>query len=256
MPTDDTNLALRAARLVATRGEVEQGAVLEPAQGHPGGGRHGGRLGRRRRRARGLRSGLAHRDVARRACTRWPASLGSDVAFALVGGTAIGQGRGEQISPALARGQYHWVLALSATGLSTAAVYAEHDRLATGHQPAEPRVADAVMQALRTGDAVALGRSLRNDLQRAAVSLRPELGDLVEPGAGVRRPRRRRERLGADRRLPGARPRARARPVGGAHGVRRLRAGQARARPGARRPHRRPAEDPVSTKGRAWPTTW
>ncbi|GAB3681002.1 4-(cytidine 5'-diphospho)-2-C-methyl-D-erythritol kinase [Angustibacter aerolatus] len=181
VPTDDTNLALRAARLVATRGEVEQGAVLELRKGIPvAGGMAGGSADAA---AALVACDLAWRTgMSRAELHEMAGELGSDVAFALVGGTAIGQGRGEQISPALARGQYHWVLALSATGLSTAAVYAEHDRLATGHQLAEPRVADAVMQALRTGDAVALGRSLRNDLQRAAVSLRPELGDLVELG--------------------------------------------------------------------------
>ncbi len=58
------------------------------------------------------------------------ATVGSDVAFALLGGTAVGRGRGEQLTPALAPAtQYHWVLAFADGQLSTPAVYAALDRL-------------------------------------------------------------------------------------------------------------------------------
>jgi 4-diphosphocytidyl-2-C-methyl-D-erythritol kinase len=100
------------------------------------------------------------------------AKLGSDVPFALVGGTAVGIGRGEQVTPALTRGTFHWVFAVADRGLSTPAVYAEIDRLRSGERVPAPRVPDAVMSALRSGDAHALGRALSNDLQRAACSLR------------------------------------------------------------------------------------
>jgi 4-diphosphocytidyl-2-C-methyl-D-erythritol kinase len=181
VPTDHTNLAVRAARLVARRAGVETGAHLLLHKGIPvAGGMAGG--------SADAAAALVACDAVWNACLdrsellELAADLGSDVAFALVGGTAIGSGRGEQITPALARGQYHWVLALSDEGLSTPDVYGEFDRLTAGRVLPEPRVSDEVMQALRSGDSTALGQALRNDLQAAACSLRPDLGDVLDVG--------------------------------------------------------------------------
>jgi len=110
------------------------------------------------------------------------ACLGSDVPFALRGGTALGTGRGERLTPVLGQGTYAWVLGLADGGLSTPAVYAELDRLrATGPVTV---VGDPVgtLAALRGGDPVALGRALANDLQAAAVALRPPLRRLLATG--------------------------------------------------------------------------
>jgi 4-diphosphocytidyl-2-C-methyl-D-erythritol kinase len=108
------------------------------------------------------------------------AELGSDVPFCLVGGTALGTGRGEQVSPVLARGTYHWVLGCSERGLSTKAVYAEHDRLR--RRDGTPQVRPQLMSALVTADPVELGAALHNDLQAAALSLRPELQEGLDIG--------------------------------------------------------------------------
>jgi 4-diphosphocytidyl-2-C-methyl-D-erythritol kinase len=111
------------------------------------------------------------------------AGLGSDVAFLLVGGTALGTGRGEVISPVLAVGEYHWVLAVADFGLATPAVYAEYDRLrAAGVLTDESPAPDGVLAAVRAGDVVALGKSLSNDLQPAALSLRPQLARVLDAG--------------------------------------------------------------------------
>jgi 4-diphosphocytidyl-2-C-methyl-D-erythritol kinase len=110
------------------------------------------------------------------------ASLGSDVPFMLTGGTAIGQGHGDQLTSALSRGTYHWVLALSSVGLSTPAVYAECDRLRAELDISEPRISDQLMQALLSGDAKAVGASLSNDLQSAACTLRPALSLVLDVG--------------------------------------------------------------------------
>jgi 4-diphosphocytidyl-2-C-methyl-D-erythritol kinase len=181
VPVDRANLAMRAAHLLAARAGVRLDARITLRKGIPvAGGMAGGSADA----AAALvgcdlawRTGMSKAELLSMA-----GELGSDVAFALVGGTAIGAGRGEQITPALARGQYHWVLALSDQGLSTAEVYAEHDRLMNGRPVPQPRVTDAVMQALRRGDSESLGRALRNDLQTAACSLRPALADLLDVG--------------------------------------------------------------------------
>jgi 4-diphosphocytidyl-2-C-methyl-D-erythritol kinase len=106
------------------------------------------------------------------------AKVGSDVPFALLGGTAVGQGRGEQLTAALAAGTYHWVLAFATGGLSTPEVYAACDRLRSAHAATDgdgPGLSTELMAALRTGDPAEVGPLLSNDLQPAAVSLRPDL---------------------------------------------------------------------------------
>ena len=181
VPAGKDNLALRAAALLAERAGVSDGVRLSVTKDVPV--------------AAGLAGGSADAAAALVACDAlWQtgmtrdelrelaAELGSDVPFSLLGGTALGTGRGEQLTPALARGDYHWVLALSEGSLSTPAVYAECDRLRAGRVLPEPRVPDAMMQALRSGDAEALGRCLVNDLQPAAVSLMPELERVLEVG--------------------------------------------------------------------------
>jgi 4-diphosphocytidyl-2-C-methyl-D-erythritol kinase len=114
--------------------------------------------------------------------------IGSDVPFLLHGGNAVGMGRGELISPALARGEFHWVFAVADTGLATPDVYRELDRLRDeqtrdgSRKAPHPQVPEAVMAALRGGDAPELGKALSNDLQRAALSLKPRLRLVLEVG--------------------------------------------------------------------------
>jgi 4-diphosphocytidyl-2-C-methyl-D-erythritol kinase len=124
-------------------------------------------------------AGLSHAELAEVA-----AKVGSDVGFALLGGTAVGLGRGDQVTPALAAGTYHWVLAFAAEQLSTPAVYAACDRLraAQAAPPAPPQLNTALMAALRLGDPAELGPLLSNDLQPAAVSLLPRLRQALAAG--------------------------------------------------------------------------
>jgi 4-diphosphocytidyl-2-C-methyl-D-erythritol kinase len=123
------------------------------------------------------------------------AGIGSDVAFGLLGGTAIGMGRGEQVTPALVSGTFHWVLAFATGGLSTADIYAACDRIRAtwagrqrkAREPApasvpEPVLDNALMTALRSGDPGELGPLLSNDLQAAAISLRPDLRRTLAAG--------------------------------------------------------------------------
>jgi 4-diphosphocytidyl-2-C-methyl-D-erythritol kinase len=110
------------------------------------------------------------------------AGLGSDVAFLLHGGSALGTGRGEAISPVLGTGEYHWVLAVADGGLSTPAVYAELDRLRAEEHVSPIGDPDGVLSALRAGDVVALGTVLANDLHPAALRLRPQLQRVLDTG--------------------------------------------------------------------------
>jgi 4-diphosphocytidyl-2-C-methyl-D-erythritol kinase len=108
--------------------------------------------------------------------------LGSDVPFSLLGGTALGLGRGERLSSLMVRGTFHWVFATARVGLSTPAVYGAFDRLVEGRVVPDPVADEAVLSALIAGDARALGRALHNDLQEPALRLRPTLGDVLDAG--------------------------------------------------------------------------
>ncbi|OAA25117.1 4-diphosphocytidyl-2-C-methyl-D-erythritol kinase [Frankia sp. EI5c] len=182
VPTGRDNLAVRAAYLVAEAAGVRGEAVhLSLSKGIPV--------------AAGMAGGSADAAAALVACDAlWgtgldretlvelASRLGSDVPFPLTGGTALGTGRGEQLTDVLARGEYHWVFALADGGLSTPAVYAEFDRLAEGRLRTGPTSADAVLAALRGGDPEELGAALVNDLQPAALRLRPSLRRVLESG--------------------------------------------------------------------------
>jgi 4-diphosphocytidyl-2-C-methyl-D-erythritol kinase len=171
------NLAVRAARALALRAGVRDGVHLEIDKAIPVAG--------------GMAGGSADAAAALVACdalwgtgcdrtdlTEIAAELGSDVPFALHGGTALGTGRGQRLTEVMARGQYHWVLALADGGLSTPRVYATHDQLA---QPPGPSP-DGVIAALRSGDPHQLGATLSNDLQPAALRLRPALRRVLSAG--------------------------------------------------------------------------
>ena len=125
------------------------------------------------------RAGLAQQDLCEVA-----AQVGSDVAFAVLGGTAVGRGRGERLTPALMPAtQYHWVLTLADGYLSTPQVYGTLDRMRAGRDaPAEPRLSTVVMAALRAGDPEELGHSLSNDLQAPAVAMFPALRKTLAAG--------------------------------------------------------------------------
>ncbi|MFL6153570.1 MAG: 4-(cytidine 5'-diphospho)-2-C-methyl-D-erythritol kinase [Ornithinibacter sp.] len=180
VPEGGDNLAMRAARLVQARFEVEP-VHISIRKGIPvSGGMAGGSAD-----AAATLVALDHLwglDLDREEVEELGADLGSDVPFLVAGGTAMGSGRGEMLAPVLARGTYHWVFALAEGGLSTPAVYAECDRLRGDADVPEPVATPALMSALRSGDPRELAPQLSNDLQEAAVSLRPDLGEVLAAG--------------------------------------------------------------------------
>lgn len=181
VPLDDSNLALRAARLLAERSGVDRPVALHIDKGVPVAG--------------GLAGGSADGAAALLACdTLWElgtprdellalaGALGSDVPFALVGGSAAGHGRGELVTPLEDNGDWSWVLLTFAEGMSTPAVYGEYDVLHAGLQLAEPEIPSHLIEALRSGDAHALAGAVGNDLQPASLRLRPALEEPLRAG--------------------------------------------------------------------------
>ena len=181
VPDDHSNLAAKAAQLMAQEFDIDIDAHIEVKKSIPvAGGMAGGSAD-----AAAVIVGidaLYHLGATRDEMLEIGAKLGSDVPFMINGGTAIGQGRGDQLTAALSRGTYHWVLALSTVGLSTPAVYTECDRLRAGQEIAAPQTSDLLMQALLAADPKSVGSALVNDLQAAACSLRPALDLVLEVG--------------------------------------------------------------------------
>lgn len=185
--TDGSNLAIRAARLLARVTGYRQGVHLEIEKNVPIAGGMGG--GSADAAATLLACDtLWGTDLAREELIDLASQLGSDVPFAFTGGTAIGTGRGDQLSPALAKGQFQWVLALADFGMSTPEVYAELDQHRLRHSqdifPADPQpqVDAAVLQALRAGDPHMLAEVVHNDLQAPALHLKPSLAAVIQLG--------------------------------------------------------------------------
>jgi 4-diphosphocytidyl-2-C-methyl-D-erythritol kinase len=184
LPLDETNLIIRAAKALAARARVPAYARLHLRKTIPlAGGLAGG--------SADAAATLLACDLlwgtgfAREELAEVGATLGSDVPFLLHGGTALGTGRGEAISPILARPTtWHWVVAFADGGLATPEVYDRLDTLrASPWPPTALTSADALMGALRQRDPDVLGAALGNDLQAAALALRPELADVLKAGS-------------------------------------------------------------------------
>ena len=180
LPVDERNLAVRAALLLARTTGVREGVDLLLRKRVPVAG--------------GMAGGSADAAAALVACNQlWgtglnlaeltglAARLGADVPFPLLGATAVGHGRGDDLSPLMTRGTYQWVFALAHEGLSTPVVFARFDELAAaaGRAPVTREVPGALTAALRTGDPGALAPALHNDLQAAAVDLRPAIAEVI-----------------------------------------------------------------------------
>ncbi|MGW3095705.1 4-(cytidine 5'-diphospho)-2-C-methyl-D-erythritol kinase [Streptomyces sp. NPDC001102] len=181
VPLDRTNLAARAAIALAERRGIEPAVHLHIAKDIPvAGGMAGGS-------ADGAGALLACDALWRTGASRAEllaicAELGSDVPFSLVGGAALGTGRGEQLTALEVGGTFHWVFAMAGRGLSTPAVFREFDRLTEGLEVPEPVASQELLDALAKGDADALAAAVSNDLQPAALSLFPELADTLATG--------------------------------------------------------------------------
>lgn len=185
VPTDKRNLAWQAAELMAEHVGRQPDVEITLEKSIPvAGGMAGGSADAAA--VLVAMNELWELGVPRRDLHAMAAELGSDVPFVLHGGTALGTGRGEELTTVLARNSFHWVLAFGAGGLSTAAVYAEIDRLRSrGTLADESTRLDSpqpLLSALSTGDPRQLAPLLGNDLQPAALSLEPGLRRTLRAG--------------------------------------------------------------------------
>lgn len=180
VPLDGNNIAIRAGRVLAAHHGLDRAARIEIRKGIPVAG--------------GMAGGSADAAATLVALDRlWDAGtsdadlfglaagLGSDVPFGLVGRNALGSGRGEQVEQLPgATTIRHWVVVPATAGLSTPDVYRRYDELAPA-APAQPAAPYRLVEFIE--DPVeALAPLLHNDLQAAALDLRPELGTLLAAG--------------------------------------------------------------------------
>jgi 4-diphosphocytidyl-2-C-methyl-D-erythritol kinase len=203
VPEDGNNLALRAVRALRQAVAARGAAAADGPDAAAGLGGVAVTIAKRIPVAGGMAGGSADAAAALVACNElWGAGLsqaelcavaagiGSDVAFPVLGGTAIGQGRGEQltsVSP-VAPATYHWVLAFADGHLSTPTVFRALDKQRAGQQVPEPELSGELMAALHTGDVDRLGAAIINDLQDPALALFPALRKTLDAGreAGAR----------------------------------------------------------------------
>ena len=162
LPTDGSNLVLRAARLFFAetglpvpdlRFDLEKRI---PSQAGLGGGSSDAAAVLLAMRT------LYAPEVSDAELARMAARLGSDVPFFIRGGTALATGRGERLAP-LPRLREGWfVIVKPPEGFSTPAMYRRLDEL-----PPEPHRPDGMTAALETGDVRAVAAVLCNSFERA-----------------------------------------------------------------------------------------
>jgi 4-diphosphocytidyl-2-C-methyl-D-erythritol kinase len=131
--------------------------------------------------------------VATGTLERIAAGLGADVPGQLRPGVSVGTGAGEVVEPVPDLPEHRLMVVPQPFSLSTPEVFREADRLGlprSGEAIGSLRSAvQAAVRGSRTGPELLPGRLLVNDLQAAALSLRPEIGEALTLG----------RRAGADR---------------------------------------------------------
>ena len=181
IPAGEDNLAWRAVLLLAKHVEREPNVRVVINKGIPvAGGMAGGSSD-----AAATLVGLAalwRLEISREELTGLAEQLGSDVPFCMHGGTALGTGRGERLIPVLSRHSFDWVIAFDHKGLPTPEVFAELDRLRAEASPQRAGAVEPVLEALASGDPRQLALLLCNDLQAAAIALRPALRRTLRAG--------------------------------------------------------------------------
>jgi 4-diphosphocytidyl-2C-methyl-D-erythritol kinase len=176
IPVDGSNLVIKAALELARHVGIEKPQpmrfVIEkrvpPAAGMAGGSADAAASLVALNRAWGL-------DLSSIELSKVAGKIGSDVPFALLGGTALGLDTGIELTPLPPLGVHFALLVFSTPGLLTADVFLEFDRLfPAGNLTKTP---DQVRNEYESGIGKILGD---NSLEVAAYSLRPDLFGMAQ----------------------------------------------------------------------------
>jgi len=180
VPTGPDNLVWRAAALLAERRDPGSAVRIEIDKQIPVAG--------------GMAGGSADAAAALLGCAGlWgldeaelpglASQLGSDVAFGLLGGTALGTGRGELLEPLPTTGELHWVLVPADFGIAAGDAYRELDRLrAEGAAPPPALDVTGLRAAFASRQVDEVAAALHNDLEPACLSLAPALREVLTAG--------------------------------------------------------------------------
>lgn len=180
VPLDETNIVWKAHALISAHSASGGPVRIDIDKTIPvAGGMAGGS-------ADGAASLIALNELWQAGCPvetlfELARQLGSDVPFSLVGGAAIGRGRGDVLQPFATDRPLHVVVVTSGIQLSTPLVYATLDAMRGEQKVAVPdALPDEFLTAWRLADAHALAPLLHNDLEPVALSLEPSLGAVME----------------------------------------------------------------------------
>lgn len=169
---DDSNIAIRAGRALAAHHGLVWAAAIDIQKAIPvAGGMAGGSAD-----AAATLVALEELwglDTSVEDLVSIAADLGSDVPFALYGGTALGGGRGEVVTPIEAPATLWWLVVPHPIGLPTPSVFRHFDHLGLGDD--HPLIDEELVAALAAGDVAAIASAVGNELQPAAYDLRPDL---------------------------------------------------------------------------------
>jgi len=174
VPTDDSNLVVRAVRLLAAEAGETRGLEVDLVKEIPSGAGLGGGSSD----AAAALVGAAEAwgiDWPRSRLATLAAQLGSDVPFFLEGGPAIASGRGERLVAVGGMPALHAVIACPAAGLSTAAVYAR-----CTPDAAQRGAAERLAAAFMAGDLGTAFAAMHNTLEPPARALAADVGRLLD----------------------------------------------------------------------------
>jgi len=176
IPSDGTNLAARAAVLLADRCGIAPSVHIHIDKRIPVCG--------------GMAGGSTDAAAVLLACNAFwgtgleipelsalGATLSVDVPFCLLGGAAIGRGRGDVLDPVPVAQPFHWVFAIAHEGLSTPAMFKALDdrRERTGSSIAAAALPDGLLRAFASGDPRRLAKEMVNDFDSVAAEVCPSL---------------------------------------------------------------------------------
>lgn len=174
VPNDQRNLAYKAAKLMMTRYNLQQGVTITLDKAIPIAAGLAGGSSDAAATFRGMNR-LFELGLPLETLSELAAEIGSDISFCVYGQTALCQGRGEKLTH-LPKPPASWVvLAKPDISVSTADVYGA---LELSDEDVIPT--NDCLKALETGDYQLLINSLGNDLEKVTIKMHPVIQSLKE----------------------------------------------------------------------------